>query len=951
MKLFKIFVTCLILFSVLFGYASSCFAGDKEVRIGVLAFRPIEISKLQWQPTADYLNSVLPKYHFTITPLNYKDLDLAINRRQFEFVLTNPEHYITIREDHGINAIATLMPSIGGHPITTFGGVIFTRSDRADIKVIDDIKGKVVASPTNQSLGGYSMQIWTLLKQGLQKNQIKQFRFTGMPHDNVVQEVIEGKADVGFVRTGLLEGMARDGKIRLDQIKVLNRQPSEKFPLLLSTDLYPEWPLAAELDVPQSLIKIVAVALLNIQPDDRAAQIGQYFGFSSTGDYSSVESLMKRISENPERAHEFELRDIVRKYSIQLQVVSLIVILAILATAIHLFKVNKSLSRISKEREDLAEKLEEVNSELEAANQNLERTVEERTSQLKESEQQAHQALMELQLQKLALDEHAIVSITDVSGTITYVNDKFCQISKYSREELLGHDHKLLNSGYHTKGFFREMYRDISRGKVWHNEVCNRAKDGSLYWVEMTVVPFKDNQGKIYQYISIRTDITPRKKTEIEIQNLAFNDPLTGLSNRRMFMERLKHALASNIRDDKYGAIFFIDLDNFKNLNDTKGHSSGDQLLLEVGHRLKSCLRDQDTVARFGGDEFVILVENLSSNHEESIANADRLSRKILHELVRPYLINEMELFSSSSIGVALFCDDNVSIEDLIKHADAAMYQAKKAGRNTIRFYDPQSQALLESRSQMEGELRNALKNDEFQLFYQLQINDKSIPIGAEVLLRWNNKKLGRVSPGEFIPLAEESGLIVSIGEWVLKTACSRLKLWESNPLTCNLELAVNVSVRQFKELEFVEKTKQIIEQSNINPARLKLEITESMISENIESIIETIKMLKSLGIKFSMDDFGTGYSSLSNIKRIPLDQIKIDQSFVSDLFTSSQDRSIVRTIIAMAQSLNLEVIAEGVETVEQRNLLIQKGCHNFQGYLFGRSVPVEELEKSLKLY
>ncbi len=948
MKQFKNIFACVFIFIQL-GYASYCFAENKEIHIGVLAFRPIEITMQQWQPTADYLNSKLPDYHFTITPLNYPDLDLAVNRRQFDFVLTNPEHYITIREDHGINAIATLMPSVKGHPLSKFGGVIFIRSDRADIKELNDLKGKIISVPTNQSLGGYSMQIWTLLKKGINKNQFKQFRFTGMPHDKVVLEVIEGKADVGFVRTGVIEGMVRDGKIRMDQIKVLDQQPPEKFPLLLSTDLYPEWPLAAELDVPQTLTKQVAIALLNIQPDDRAAQIGQYYGFSSTGDYSSIESLMKRISENPERAHEFELRDIVRKYSIQLQIASFIAILAILAIAIHLFRINKTVIRIVKDREQLAEKLEEVNSELEAANQNLERIVEERTSQLKDSEQQAHHAMMELQLQKLALDEHAIVSITDVTGTMTYVNDKFCQISQYSREELLGQDHIILNSGYHPKGFFRAMYRDISHGKVWHNEVCNRAKDGSLYWVEMTVVPFKDNKGKIYQYISIRTDITPRKKTEIEIQNLAVNDPLTGLSNRRMFMDRLKHLLSCNIRNDKHGAIFFIDLDNFKTINDTKGHSSGDHLLMEVGRRLKSCLRDQDTVARFGGDEFVILVESLSSNHLDAIANADRLSQKLLQELVRPYLINDQELFCSSSLGVAMFCDNSISIEDLIKHADAAMYQAKKAGRNTIRFYDPKSQALLESRSQMESELRNALKNEEFQLFYQLQINDQSIPIGAEVLLRWENKALGKVSPSEFIPLAEETGLIVSIGEWVLRTACSRLKLWESNPLTCNLELAVNVSVRQFMEVEFVEKTKTIIEQHNINPARLKIEITESMISEDIESIIVIIKKLKSLGIKFSMDDFGTGYSSLSNIKRIPLDQIKIDQSFVRDLSTSSQDRSIVRTIIAMAQSLNFEIIAEGVETNEQRNLLIEKGCHNFQGYLFGKPVPVEEFEATLK--
>ena len=928
---------------------SDCFADVKEVRIGILAFRPVDITKQQWQPTADYLNSKIPDYHFSITPLNYTDLDLAVNRRDFDFVLTNPEHYITIREDHGINAIATLMPSIAGHPYATFGGVIFTRSDRTDIKDIDDIKDKVVSSPTKQSLGGYSMQIWTLLKKGIQQNQIKQFRFTGMPHDNVVQEVIEGKADVGFVRTGVLEAMARDGKIRLDQIKILNRQPPQKFPLLLSTDLYSEWPLAAELDVPQSLIKLVAMTLLNIEPNDRAAQIGQYYGFASTGDYSAIESLMKRISENPERAHEFEIKDIVRKYSIQLQLGSLIIILGVLATAIYLFRVNKTIRKISLERESLTEELEEVNSELEAANQNLESTVEERTAQLRESEQQAQHAMLELQLQKLALDEHAIVSITDVTGTMTYVNDKFCQISQYSRDELIGQDHILVNSSYHPKEYFGSMYRDISGGKVWHNEVCNRAKDGSLYWLEMTVVPFKDKNGKIYQYISISTDITSRKKSEIEIQNLAFNDPLTGLSNRRMFMDRLKHSLASNIRNDKFGAILFLDLDNFKTLNDTKGHSSGDELLKEVGRRLTSCLRNMDTVARFGGDEFVILVEGLSSNLDEAISKVDRLSRKILHALVQPYFINEFEIYSSCSIGVAMFCDNNVSIEEILKHADSAMYLSKKAGRNTIRFYDPNSQAVLEYRSIMETQLRNALKNEELQLHYQIQVNDKLIPIGAEVLLRWTNTQLGNVSPGEFIPLAEETGLIVSFGQWVLRTACSQLKIWESNPLTCNLELAVNVSIRQFKEAGFVADAKKIIKQSNINPARLKLEITESMISEDIESTIGVIKELKTLGVKFSMDDFGTGYSSLSNIKRIPLDQIKIDQSFVRDLSTSSQDRSIVRTIIAMAESLNLEVIAEGVENEEQKILLTQKGCNNFQGYLFGRPVPIEELEKSLK--
>jgi PAS domain S-box-containing protein len=508
MKSFKIHIFCLLYLFIQFGAVNYCLASDKDIRIGVLAFRPIEISKQQWQPTADYLNSKLPDYHFTITPLNYTDLDLAVNRRQFDFVLTNPEHYITIREDLGINAIATLMPSIGGHPYASFGGAIFTRSDRADIKEINDIKDKIVASPTKQSLGGYSMQIWTLLKGGFRKEQIKQFIFTGMPHDNVVLKVIEGKADVGFVRTGVIEAMVRDGKIRLDQIKVLNRQPSEKFPLLLSTDLYPEWPLAAELDVPQALIKAVAMALLNIEPKDKAAQVGQYYGFSSTGDYSSIESLMKRISENPERAHEFEIRDILRKYSIQLQVLSLVVILVILAVAIYLFRVNKTVIRISKEREQLTAKLEDVNSELEAMNQNLERTVEERTSQLRVSEEGYRRIV-----------DTAREGIWEIGPDflISFVNARISELFGYSEKELLGRAASDFMFNEDMSDHLRIMER-CRKGMPENFERRFRRKDGVTVWTLVSATPIVDDEHRFIGSIAMLTDITERKRAEDDLR-------------------------------------------------------------------------------------------------------------------------------------------------------------------------------------------------------------------------------------------------------------------------------------------------------------------------------------------------------------------------------------------------------------------------------------------------
>jgi diguanylate cyclase (GGDEF)-like protein/PAS domain S-box-containing protein len=680
---------------------------------------------------------------------------------------------------------------------------------------------------------------------------------------------------------------------------------------------------------------------LQIEPDHPAAIQGNYYGFSPAGSYTSIDALMKKLNVYPEPEHEFNLRDVIHKYSLKILGLGLLFLITAILIVVYFARMNQRL------RVSYAE-AKRLDDELKRTNETLEDKVISRTKELQESEKVSKSTLMELQLQKLALDEHAIVSITDVTGTITYANERFCRITQYTREELLGKNHSLLNSGIHPKGFFKNMFRVIAHGEVWHNEVCNRAKDGSLFWLDMTVVPFLNEKNKPYQYIAIRTDITARKNSEEATLRLAFYDPLTNLPNRRLLMDRLQRSLSVNSRNNEHGAILFIDLDNFKNLNDTKGHGVGDLLLIEVGTRLKNCVRDEDTVARLGGDEFVVMLENLGNKADPASAHAEHVAHKILLELNKPYLLNGYEHYSSPSIGATLFCDSSKSVDDLLKHADSAMYQSKNAGRNTIRFYDPRTQALLVARNELEAALRHALDNQELQLYYQIQVNKDQQAIGAEVLLRWNHPTVGKVAPEQFIPLAEETGLIVPIGLWILQTACMQLKKWQGQTLTSGLVLSVNVSVRQFREKNFVQQVQKVITDNGINPALLKLEITESMIMDNVDATICTMNELKALGLKFSMDDFGTGYSSLSSIKRLPLDQIKIDQSFVRDIEHDPNDKAIVRIIIAMASSMNLDIIAEGVETAEQLRLLTLKGCTNYQGYLLSEPVPVEQFEALL---
>ena len=468
---------------------------------------------------------------------------------------------------------------------------------------------------------------------------------------------------------------------------------------------------------------------------------------------------------------------------------------------------------------------------------------------------------------------------------------------------------------------------------------------GMMSWTSISGLPIFDDEGVFRGYRGIGRDITEHKRNEDENQRLAFYDTLTGLPNRRLLLDRLSHALVATARNHQQAALLFIDLDNFKDLNDTLGHDLGDKLLEKVANRLVTCVRQGDTVARFGGDEFAVMLEELSPDVGSAIKQVKVVGEKILAAMNRPFDLFGKEHYSTPSIGIAVFSGQQQSMDEVLKRADLAMYQAKAAGRNTLRFFDPALQAAVADRVALEADLRYGLEHGQLVLFYQPIVDEQGVVTGVEALSRWEHPQRGMVAPANFIPMAEETGLILPLGRWVLQTACSQLVVWGGDPLTQHVSVAVNVSAREFRQPEFATQVVETLRKTGANPKRLQLELTESLLLSDVQDAIRKMEQLKALGVRFSLDDFGTGYSSLSYLKRLPLDHLKIDQSFVRDVLTDPNDAAIARTVVGLAQSLGLSVVAEGVETEGQRDFLLASGCKAFQGYLFGQPVPVHELD------
>ncbi len=544
----------------------------------------------------------------------------------------------------------------------------------------------------------------------------------------------------------------------------------------------------------------------------------------------------------------------------------------------------------------------------------------------------------------------AAVMLTDPAERILWINEAFSRLTGYQPEEIIGRTPKILASGRQSPIFYSHMWQALDSAGHWEGEIWNRRKNGEIYPEWLIIRRCNDATGGITGYVATFSDISKLKHAESEVQHLAFYDPLTALPNRRLLRDRLAQACAAGKRSNGHGALLIIDIDNFKILNDTLGHDIGDHLLIEIACRLRQSIRQCDTAARQGGDEFAVMLEDLDPHPQSAAVSAETIAEKIREALSHPVPLTEgHEHYCTASIGVTLFRGGEKSVDTLLKQADIALYKAKEAGRNATRFFDQAMQTTLDHRAGLEAGLRHALAREEFVLYAQPQVNAEGALIGAELLLRWQPPGQALVLPNDFIPLAEESGLIVPIGLWVLHSACATLRRWAADPRRAGLALAVNVSARQFRQPDFVEQVASALSYFSIAPQRLKLELTESLLLDKVDEVVAKMRALHALGVCFSLDDFGTGYASLAYLKRFPFEQLKIDRSFIRDIASDPDDAAIVRAIVAMGDALRLDVVAEGVENDAQYAYLTEHGCRAFQGYLFGRPVPLAEFETRLE--
>ena len=907
----------------LFG-ATAAGAAD-AMRLGVLAFSGKADTLQRWQPTAHALEQALPGLKLEVVPLSYDELNAAIEKRQIQFVLTNPEHYVVLNSLQGVHALATMNALAGSQPVDRLGSVIFAMDRRDDIRTLADVRNKRVAAVGLYSLGGFLLAADTLKNAGvnLREGDVVSLTFTDVPHSQVVEQVLSGRADVGIVRTGVLESMAVQGRLKLADMRVLGQRPAQAFPQRVSTDLAPEWPLAATAGVNPGLASRMAQALMSLPADSEAARLSQHAGFTAPANYAPVEDLMRRLRTYPDMGFAASLRSVWLSYQTETSLTLGALVLAGLSMSAILWVSNRRLRRLS----------------------NL-----------------YYHAQLDLQTTAAAFDSQVGLVITDEQARVQRANQAFTSILGHTEAEVKGQTRAALRALSGEPDKLAQIWHELQHKGRWSGELACPHRNGGEVHCMVTVTATRDDKGRLDGYVSSFVDMSQHHRDQQEIRQLAYFDVLTGLPNRRMFLEELRSALTQVRQKGGHGTLIFVDLDHFKMLNDSHGHSMGDELLCIISERLRQAAGTKWLVARLGGDEFVVMQRGLAADLSLARAQADGTAQTVRDAILLPCVLgvsprdaearhearHEISHCCSGSLGVTLFDGRDQEVIEIMRRADIAMYQAKHGGRNTIRHYDPEANRLLGERAALSVDLSRALAENQMLLHYQLQLDRGGQAVAAECLLRWQHPQRGLVSPAQFIPIAEESGTIIALGDWVLETACQTLKRWSASPDTAKLELAVNVSPRQFTEPDFVEKLEKTLTRTGALPQNLLLEITEGILLDNADQVAQRMHQLCTLGVSFAVDDFGTGYSSLSYLQRLPLRQLKIDRSFIRDVQINANSEAIVRAVIGLGASLGLTVVAEGVETEGQREFMVNLGCGLLQGYHLGWPVPLESFEASL---
>lgn len=984
-------------------------SAEEALRLGILAFRPKEQAIQQWQPFATYLQNTIGK-PIALHIYNYPEFTQAVANHEVDIILTNPGHYIVLKHKFKLSAPLVTQITQKEHVILTqFAGVMFTRKD-SPISTLRDMEDKHIAVTNTNSLGGYQMQAYELALHNIYPKDTH-LLITGMPHDKIIQAVLSSEADVGFVRTNVLEDMVHEGKLNLSDIKIINEQKNPNFPFLHSTRLYPEWPLVVVPSFDEHIARALTVALLALPSQSDVAKSAQIYGFTVPSDYKGVEDALRMLRVPPfEEAPKFTLGDFWARYFKHITLILVGFLLFVLGVGVQLFRQNRRIRRNERHLLSVQDSLQstldaipdalfemsldgiyfsvrrapmhtglaaqsfigkkvyeiypqsvadvfmgalqEANREGHAfgyqfslnVNSNI-RWFELSVSKKKEMHTVAHfivlshdvtdrkesEAKLKLAASVFTYAREGIM-ITNASGEIVDVNETFTSITGFTHEEVIGQNPRFLKSGRQGEAFYQQMWQSLIEKGHWYGEISNRNKSGQVYIQMTSISAIYDENGNVQSYVALFTDITTMKEHEKQLEYIAHYDALTSLPNRVLFADRLRQAMAQTERRKKELAVVYLDLDGFKVINDQYGHHVGDELLVIIAGRMEEALRQGDTISRLGGDEFVAVLSDLKSQEE-----CTPILERLLLASSEPVVINDTIIQVSSSIGVTLYPRDGVDAEQLLRHADLAMYQSKQSGKNRYHFFDVEYDRSVKEQNESLESILTAINNNEFVLYYQPKVNLRTHKlVSVEALIRWRHPEKGFLLPHAFLPIVEDHILSIKLGEWVIERAFQQMSAWIKEGVY--LSVSINVGARQLQDANFTDYLQSMLLRYPDVPAHLvELEILETSALEDMAHVSHIMHACKTLGVRFALDDFGTGYSSLSYLRKLPIDILKIDQSFIFNLLNDRDDLAIVEAVVGLSKAFDLSVIAEGVETQEHAELLLKHGCELAQGYGIAR--------------